>query len=159
MSTYTYSYTIAKPQPDPVIDNTSYTDFQDRVIDVVSNMFGIDPQSLYMKDKTARVKYSRWIIWEIMYACKGFSLKDVGQIFGNFDHTTVMNAFDKLPEDIGKIDWLRFTWENTVNKLAIDLELIRKVRRDRLAKKSKSKFILNKKYLKQKVKGARKIAI
>lgn len=142
---YQYSVVIPNHVPD-MIPDMKCLPFQDTVIIEVCFMFGIDKENLYERCRIKKIKYARWIIWEIMYVIGGLKLKEVAEIFGKYDHTTVCNAFDKLPDDIDNIEWLEFAWSNTMRKLSIDVEKIKKFRKDRKTRNVKPKFIISKKY-------------
>jgi chromosomal replication initiator protein len=72
------------------------------IMKVVSRYYDITPDQLTTQKRSRDVAYPRQIA---MYLCReltGMSLPKIGQVFGGRDHTTVMNACEKIQEEMDK---------------------------------------------------------
>lgn len=132
-----YTYTVSVPSYSSVMIEDS---FLHELIQHTSSALDIEPQRLYDKTRTTRVKFARWFIWEIVIAVKQFTLKEAGNIFGGYDHTTVMYGLSQLPLDLKQNELLKVIYEGIVKNFNLPMELILEQREQREFKK-KDKLI------------------
>ncbi len=84
------------------------------IVNVVSEHFGIKVEDIMSKKRNAEIAQARQVA---MYLCREYtdvSLKEIGVVVGNKDHTTVMHGVEKIDESIknnpelaAKIDIIR----------------------------------------------------
>lgn len=82
----------------------------EEIISKVAALFEVEEEMLYAKVRYPHVKYARWIVWKIMLT-RGLTLSEIGRLLGNFDHTTVINAMDKIDADIASLDYVGEVWK------------------------------------------------
>jgi chromosomal replication initiator protein len=72
----------------------------DIIIRVVSEYFSLTPTDLRSKKKSQNIVHPRHLAMYIIRDLTELSTTDIGQFFGGRDHTTVMNAIDKIEKRI-----------------------------------------------------------
>ena len=79
----------------------------DRIVEEICEAMEITLEELKTQTRVDPVKYGRWILWKIMFS-RGATKLSLGKILGwSYDHTTVMNALEKLPDDVQKREFVR----------------------------------------------------
>lgn len=125
--TYFYVHTVQSPAaPSPA---TMEGSFLDGLITKTCELMNIPVDQLYDRNKRTRSKFSRWLIWEIMYS-KGFTLNDCAGIFGH-DHTTVVHGLDNLPMDLKQNEFLSAIYNNVLVTMKVNPDDITKMRQKR----------------------------
>jgi chromosomal replication initiator protein DnaA len=87
------------------------------ITDIVTEHYGIKPDSIFSKKRSSEIALSRQII---MYLCKemtDLNLSEIGSFLGR-DHTTVMYGIDKITADIKKDNELASNIEVIKNKIS-----------------------------------------
>jgi chromosomal replication initiator protein len=74
----------------------------DDVMTLITTEFAITARELTGKSRTQTVSLPRQIAMFLLREHTECSLEDVGRIFGNRDHTTVLYAVNKIRERAGK---------------------------------------------------------
>jgi chromosomal replication initiator protein len=72
------------------------------IIDIVAKYYKISPKDMVSKTRNREIAFPRQIA---MYLCRKhtpFSLPHIGKNFGGRDHTTVIHAYEKVKNSIGK---------------------------------------------------------
>ena len=72
----------------------------DIIIRIVSEYFSLTPTDLRSKKKSQNIVHPRHLAMYIIRDLTELSTTDIGQFFGGRDHTTVMNAIDKIEKRI-----------------------------------------------------------
>jgi chromosomal replication initiator protein len=72
----------------------------DIIIRVVSEYFSLTPTDLRSKKKSQNIVHPRHLAMYIIRDMTELSTTDIGQVLGGRDHTTVMNAIDKIEKRI-----------------------------------------------------------
>jgi chromosomal replication initiator protein len=72
----------------------------DIIIRVVAEYFSLTPTDLRSKKKSQNVVHPRHLAMYIIRDMTELSTTDIGQVLGGRDHTTVMNAIDKIEKRI-----------------------------------------------------------
>ncbi len=116
--------------------------FSEQLIAHVAKVLDINPEFLHEKCRRTRLKFGRWMVWEIMVAHKAFTLSDAGGIFGDYDHSSVHHALTQLPIDLQNDDFMRTKYESIVLAMGIPMEDIYNMRAKRAFEK-KAKAIQN----------------
>ena len=89
----------------------------DQVIQIVSENYNISPEDLKSKKKTNNIAIPRQIA---MYICRIYleeNLTKIGIEFGGKNHTTVMQAVDKIKNEILKYEALNNEIQKLINKI------------------------------------------
>jgi|SRR5215469_7461850 len=73
------------------------------IIARVTDYFGITLDQMKQRDRHRPVVYARQVAMYIMYSRTTLSLKNIGERFGNRDHTTVLHA-KQLIKDLMDVD-------------------------------------------------------
>lgn len=149
MSTvYCYAVSIPVPEVSPM---NSYNSFFDDLMMEVCGLMNIEQYLLYGKGRTSRVKYSRWMIWEIMVACKSITLVDAGCLFKRdgynnqvYDHSSVGHALDTLPNDLRNNEYLTLIYKQVLTRMDLKFEVIELMRVHREKNKTDRKIRGNK---------------
>lgn len=131
METYFYTAVLVRPTTTTVTEHS----FLDRLVSTTSSLLDIDISLLYEPCRRPRVKFARWIVWEVMAAIKKYSLKDCGRIFGDFDHTTVVHGLDRLPEDLKQNEFLNLIYNEVLRQMKVSKEAIIDMRNLRAVRK------------------------
>lgn len=113
--------------------------FSEQLIAHVAKVLDINPEFLHEKCRRTRVKFGRWMVWEIMVAHKAFTLSDAGGIFGDYDHSSVHHALTQLPIDLKNDDFMRSKYESVLMAMQVPMEEILSMRAKReFGKKAKA---------------------
>ena len=72
----------------------------DIIIRIVAEYFSLTPTDLRNKKKSQNIVHPRHLAMYIVRDLTELSTTDIGQFFGGRDHTTVMNAIDKIEKRI-----------------------------------------------------------
>jgi chromosomal replication initiator protein len=72
----------------------------DIIIRIVAEHFSLTPTDLRSKKKSQNIVHPRHLAMYIIRDLTELSTTDIGQFFGGRDHTTVMNAIDKIEKRI-----------------------------------------------------------
>ena len=67
-----------------------------KIINVVADYYNLTPSQLTGKIRTNQIAMARHIAMYLIRSMLDVSLKKVGMVFGGKDHTTVMNAVEKV---------------------------------------------------------------
>lgn len=100
------SYSFVNYAAVPGLKREVVSTSMEQIIADVAAAFEIEPETLYRKCRYPRIKFARWMVWKIMRS-KKYSLRECSQIFGNYDHTSVINALSKIDNDIEKDEMVR----------------------------------------------------
>lgn len=123
--------------------------FLSTLLNVTCNYLDIDLNHLYEKDRRERIKFARWMVWEIMVACRNFTFTDCSKIFGEHDHTTVLNGIDKLELDLQNKVFFAEVYQKVLSTMKVDFETIKKFRIER---KEKIAFVRKDREIKRRLK-------
>ena len=115
--------------------------FLEKLIIVTCNTFDIHPSLLFEKCRKWDIKLCRWIVWEIMSA-HGSSLHKCAAIFGDYDHSSVINCLDTLQVNMNKNEEAAAKYKAILKEMGISKTVITSFRNLR-AKRKENK---NKKY-------------
>jgi chromosomal replication initiator protein len=92
---------IAQQQLKDTISSTRQTNISTEIIiRVVSEYFSLTPTDLRSKKKSKSIVHPRHLAMFIIRDLTELSTTDIGQLFGGRDHTTVINAIDKIEKRI-----------------------------------------------------------
>jgi chromosomal replication initiator protein len=92
---------IAQQQLKDTITSTKQTNISiDIIIRIVAEYFSLTPNDLRSKKKSQNIVHPRHLAMYIVRDLTELSTTDIGQSFGGRDHTTVMNAIDKIEKRI-----------------------------------------------------------
>lgn len=80
----------------------------DSIVGNVAQVFGVERSLIFSATRMQHVKYARWAVWLIMRS-KGYTYSDIGTMF-NRDHSTVINAMNKFPQDVKNVRYVREAW-------------------------------------------------
>lgn len=84
---------------------------------VVSNYFNVSIEDLSSKQRTKLVAYPRQIAMYLMRNLTDYSTKEIGAVFGNRDHTTVLYACEKIKDDANKNHILKNDIEKIIKEI------------------------------------------
>ncbi len=73
---------------------------EQKVINVVADYYNLSPSQLTGKIRTGQIALARHIAMYLIRITLDVSLKKIGEIFGGKDHTTVMNAIQKVDKGL-----------------------------------------------------------
>jgi len=65
-------------------------------VEAVARRYGVTTIDIYARRRQAKIVRPRWIAMYVAKATTGLSLKQIGQRFGGRDHTSVINALEKI---------------------------------------------------------------
>ena len=85
---------------DVLSDNVTVPVLIDRVLSEVSSYFGLTPEDLRSKKRTAEIATARQIAMYIIREMAAVSLTQIGDVFGGRDHTTVLHSVNKVEDEI-----------------------------------------------------------
>lgn len=89
----------------------------DNIKKVVSNYFNVSIEDLSSKQRTKLVAYPRQIAMYLMRNLTDYSTKEIGAVFGNRDHTTVLYACEKIKDDANKNHILKNDIEKIIKEI------------------------------------------
>ncbi|MCQ2555972.1 MAG: hypothetical protein MJ149_01415 [Clostridia bacterium] len=72
----------------------------ERIISTVCDFFKVDREDLLGKKKNKEIVEPRQLCMYLIYDMLNIPLKAIGNLFGGKDHTTVINARDKIQKQI-----------------------------------------------------------
>ena len=73
---------------------------EEKVINIVADYYNLTPAQLKGKIRTGQIALARHIAMYLIREVLDLPLKKVGQCFGGKDHTTVMNAIQKVEKEL-----------------------------------------------------------
>ena len=73
---------------------------EQKIINVVADYYNLSPSQLTGKIRTGQIALARHIAMYLIRITLDVSLKKIGDIFGGKDHTTVMNAIEKVDKGL-----------------------------------------------------------
>ena len=73
---------------------------EEKVINIVADYYNLTPSQLKGKIRTGQIALARHIAMYLIREVLDLPLKKVGQCFGGKDHTTVMNAIQKVEKEL-----------------------------------------------------------
>ena len=73
---------------------------EQKIINVVADYYNLSPTQLTGKIRTGQIALARHIAMYLIRITLDVSLKKIGEIFGGKDHTTVMNAIQKVDKGL-----------------------------------------------------------
>ena len=83
----------------------------DHIVGVVAKVYAIEPEMLFVKIRSRSIVEPRQICMYILCKFKKLRLKEIGDFFGGYDHTTVIhscntvtNMLDTDPEYISRFE-------------------------------------------------------
>lgn len=79
----------------------------DKVMGLVADSFGIDPERLTSRDRSRDVALPRQVVMYLLRVEANVSLPQIGEALGGRDHTTVMYACEKVADMMERDDHLR----------------------------------------------------
>jgi chromosomal replication initiator protein len=92
---------IAQQQLKDTISSTKQTNISaEIIIRTVAEYFSLTPTDLRSKKKSKSIVHPRHLAMFIIRDLTELSTTDIGQLFGGRDHTTVINAIDKIEKRI-----------------------------------------------------------
>lgn len=65
----------------------------------------IEHNKLFSSSRKAEYSYTRFLIMYLLYKNTDLSLNDIGSYFGKSDHTTIMNAIERIQELLDDMDY------------------------------------------------------
>ena len=80
---------------------------EQKIINVVADYYNLSPSQLTGKIRTGQIALARHIAMYLIRNTLDVSLKKIGEIFGGKDHTTVMNAIQKVDNGLKTDDKLK----------------------------------------------------
>ena len=78
-----------------LIDKNSQIDVED-ILEVVLNYFNITKDELFSNSREKKIVYPRQVFTYLLRDILGLPFKNIGNILGGKDHTTVMHAYEKI---------------------------------------------------------------
>ncbi|MFB6307451.1 MAG: helix-turn-helix domain-containing protein, partial [Flavobacteriales bacterium] len=75
----------------------------DEIIQVISDYYNVDEESIYKKTRKRKVVKPRQIIMYILREDYGIPYPTIGEKIGGRDHTTVIHSYEKIKENL-KVD-------------------------------------------------------
>ena len=91
----------------------------ERTLNEVSKKYGVSVEDLKSKKRTDSIAKARHIaIYLIKELLEEISLKEVGRIFGDRDHTTVLSSINKVKQDIRTVNGV----EEDIKKLIFNIK-------------------------------------
>ncbi|MFW2331515.1 MAG: chromosomal replication initiator protein DnaA [Nitrospinota bacterium] len=91
---------MAKETLKGVYDDTHRSISIEQIQKVVANYFKVKVSDLKSKQRTKMITTPRHIAFFLAREYTGFSLPEIGKMFGNRDHTTVIHAITKIKNNI-----------------------------------------------------------
>ena len=73
---------------------------EQKIVNVVADYYNLSPSQLTGKIRTGQIALARHIAMYLIRITLDVSLKKIGEIFGGKDHTTVMNAIQKVDKGL-----------------------------------------------------------
>ena len=70
------------------------------IMNKVSDKFNVSPDDLKSKSRHSRIVQPRFIAIYLSRELAGMTTTDIGKEFGDRDHSTVINACNKISEDM-----------------------------------------------------------
>lgn len=136
----THFFVSERQQINALVDDKAYIK---KLVDVVCDLLYVKRELLYEQNRRTEVKFARWMVWEIMSAIKGYTLKECGKIFGDHDHTTVLHGITQLPIDLENNKDFNNRYLRLLYRTNISIDEIKKYRlKRREAKIRKSSRLL-----------------
>ncbi len=127
-----YKYTVPAVPNIIGIYSTSLLEIElGELIEHVSHHMGVEKELLYNKNRHEKLKYCRWFVWEISCAAFQIRVVDACNIFGDHDHSTVVNALNNLPYDLEHKQCLQMAYDATLRDMNIPMSTIEAFRRNR----------------------------
>ena len=90
---------------------------EQKIINVVADYYNLSPTQLTGKIRTGQIALARHIAMYLIRITLDVSLKKIGEIFGGKDHTTVMNAIQKVDKGLKTDATLREAVEELQKRL------------------------------------------
>ena len=91
----------------------------ERTLDAVSKKYGISVEDLKSKKRTDSIAKARHVaIYLIKEIIDEISYKEIGNIFGGRDHTTVMASINKVKSDIRTVNGV----EEDIKRLTLEIK-------------------------------------
>lgn len=97
-------------------DNNKKISIND-IIKHVSGKYSITPEEIVSKTRHSRVILPRFIAMYITRSITGMTTVEIGKNFGDRDHSTVVNAINKIEEDMKKDTDLKETVDDIIDDL------------------------------------------
>ncbi len=89
----------------------------DRVLSIVADYYNISVDDLIGKKRQAKYTQPRHIAMYIIKKLYDLPYKQIGDIFGKRDHSTVLSACEKIQNEINNKEDLRIAVENIIKKV------------------------------------------
>jgi chromosomal replication initiator protein len=70
------------------------------IIGAVASYFGLTPNALIGKKRDRKIVLARHVAMYLLREHNYLSLSDIGRMFGNRDHSTVLHAYDKIAAEL-----------------------------------------------------------
>lgn len=70
----------------------------DAVVNIVCRYIGVEKEKLPFKSRRTELVYARQLISYLLYDKVGYSLVEIGELFGGQDHTTVIHSRDRIKD-------------------------------------------------------------
>ena len=90
---------------------------EQKIINVVADYYNLSPSQLTGKIRTGQIALARHIAMYLIRITLDVSLKKIGDIFGGKDHTTVMNAIQKVDKGLKTDEKLKEAVEELQKRL------------------------------------------
>ena len=90
---------------------------EQKVINIVADYYNLSPSQLTGKIRTGQIALARHIAMYLIRITLDVSLKKIGEIFGGKDHTTVMNAIQKVDKGLKTDERLKEAVEELQKRL------------------------------------------
>ena len=84
------------------------------IISAVAKLYNITPENIIGKSRKQNYTHARHIVMYILREELNLSLKEIGGILGNRDHTTIINGVEKIKESLLNNDDFKKTINNIV---------------------------------------------
>ena len=90
---------------------------EQKIINIVADYYNLSPSQLTGKIRTGQIALARHIAMYLIRITLDVSLKKIGEIFGGKDHTTVMNAIQKVDKGLKTDEELKEAVEELQKRL------------------------------------------
>lgn len=88
------------------------------VIEAVCDVLRMPAIALKERTRRRRIAQARWICWLLVKRfCRDVSLKEMGQMFGRYDHTTVMHGLRVIVDDMAQDEILNHHVESIAARI------------------------------------------
>ena len=102
---------------DFIDEDSSRTPTPDDIIKVVAEYYKVRPEDIRSKKRTKEITTPRHVAMYLIRVMTDYTLKDVGDIIGSRDHTTIKYGFEKIMTEMNERDDFKNTIETLKKKI------------------------------------------